>query len=96
MLRPLARRLGVITDPPPYRPTSLDADALRAAGAELIELGAGTLGIDGPTLVRDLPLPSGSVIAAIRRDGQVVLPRGTTPVEPDDALYLLREHRPRE
>jgi len=91
MLRPLARRLDVISEPPPYRETSLDADALRAAGAELIELRATTLGIDGPTLVRDLPLPSGSVIAAIRRSGQVVLPRGTTPVEPDDALYLLRE-----
>jgi len=36
------------------------------------------------------------VDVTIRRDGQVVLPRGTTPVEPDDALYLLREHRPRE
>jgi cell volume regulation protein A len=91
MLRPMARRLDVISEPPPYRATSLDADALRAAGAELIELRATTLGIDGPTLVRDLPLPSGAVIAAIRRDGQVVLPRGTTPVEPDDALYLLRE-----
>ena len=91
MLRPLARRLDVTSPPPPYRPTSLDADALHAAGAELIELQATTLGIDGATLVRDLPLPSGAVIAAIRRDGQVVLPRGTTPVEPDDVLYLLRE-----
>lgn len=94
MLRPLARWLHVISPPPPFRETSLDADALRAAGAELIEMPAATLGIDGPTLVRDLALPSGSVIAAIRRDQQVVLPRGTTPVEPDDALYLLRE-RPR-
>ena len=55
---------------------------------------ATTLGIDGPTLVRDLALPSGAVIAAIRREGQVVLPRGTTPVEPDDVLYLLRERDP--
>ena len=36
----------------------------------------------GRRCVRDLALPSGAVIAAIRRDGQVVLPRGTTPVEP--------------
>ena len=55
---------------------------------------ATTLGIDGPTLVRDLALPSGAVIAAIRREGQVVLPRGTTPVELGDVLYLLRERDP--
>ena len=72
----------------------IDADALRAAGAELVEVDAATLGIDGPTLVRDLALPSGAVIAAIRREGQVVLPRGSTPVEPDDVLYLLRERSP--
>ena len=91
MLRPLARWLDVTTPPPPYRQTSLDADSLRAAGAELIEVDAATLGIDGPTLVRDLALPSGAVIAAIRREGQVVLPRGSTPVELGDVLYLLRE-----
>ena len=94
MLRPLARWLDVTTPPPPYRQTSLDADSLRAAGAELIEVDAVTLGIDGPTPVRDLALPSGAVIAAIRREGQVVLPRGSTPVEPDDVLYLLRERSP--
>ena len=91
MLRPLARWLRVTAPPPPYRETSLHADALRAAGAELVEVDAATLGIDGPTLVRDLALPSGAVIAAIRREGQVVLPRGSTPVELGDVLYLLRE-----
>ena len=94
MLRPLARWLDVTTPPPPYRQTSLDADSLRAAGAELIEVDAVTLGIDGPTPVRDLALPPRAVIAAIRREGQVVLPRGSTPVEPDDVLYLLRERSP--
>ncbi|MDX6378417.1 MAG: potassium/hydrogen antiporter [Gaiellaceae bacterium] len=94
MLRPLARWLRVTAPPPPYRETSLHADALRAAGAELVEVDATTLGIDGPTAVRDLALPSGAVIAAIRRDGQVVLPRGSTPVEPGDVLYLLRERSP--
>jgi NhaP-type Na+/H+ and K+/H+ antiporter len=67
---------------------------LRAAGAEQLEVDAATLGIDGPTLVRDLALPSRAVIAAIRREGQVVLPRGTTPVELGDVLYLLRERDP--
>ena len=94
MLRPLARWLDVTEPPPPYRETSLHADALRAAGAELVEVDATTLGIDGPTLVRDLALPSGAVIAALRREGQVVLPRGTTPVELGDVLYLLRERDP--
>lgn len=45
-------------------------------------------------LVRDLALPSGAVIAAIRREERVVLPRGTTPVELGDVLYLLRERDP--
>jgi cell volume regulation protein A len=94
LLRPLARWLQVTTPPPPYRVTSLDADALRATGAELVEVDAATLGIDGPTPVRDLALPSGAVIAAIRREGQVVLPRGSTPVEVGDVLYLLRERSP--
>ena len=39
MLRPLARWLDVTEPPPPYRETSLHADALRAAGAELVEVG---------------------------------------------------------
>ncbi len=94
MLRPLARWLDVTEPPPPYRETSLHADVLRATGAELVEVDATTLGIDGPTLVRDLALPSGAVIAAIRREGQVVLPRGATPVELGDVLYMLRERDP--
>ena len=40
MLRPLARWLDVTEAPPPYRETSLHADALRAAGAELVEVDA--------------------------------------------------------
>ena len=38
--------------------------------------------------VRDLGLPTGVLIAAIQRDGQILVPRGSVVLEPDDTLVL--------
>ena len=43
--------------------------------------------------MRDLRLPGAAVIVAIRRGDELVLPRGSTAIEPDDRVYLLVERR---
>ena len=39
--------------------------------------------------IRDLDIPKGCLIAAIIRDNQFVVPRGTTTVEVDDRIILI-------
>jgi Trk K+ transport system NAD-binding subunit len=47
------------------------------------------LGTGAGTLVRDAELPGAAIIVAIRRDDQIVRPRGSSELASDDHLYLL-------
>jgi CIC family chloride channel protein len=40
-------------------------------------------------LIRDIQWPPGSVVATIRRHGQLIVPRGDTPLRPDDLLLVV-------
>jgi cell volume regulation protein A len=90
-LRPVAAMLGVADERPAVRMAEIDVATLRSLGAELVELDAGTAGIDAGRPLRDLRLPGGGIVAAIRRGDQIVPPRGSTVVETGDRLYLLVE-----
>ena len=59
--------------------------ALRAASSYAPRISASAPG----TLVRDAELPGAAIIVAIRRDLQIVRPRGSSELAGDDHLYLL-------
>jgi trk system potassium uptake protein TrkA len=52
---------------------------------EKVEEGATAAG----KLVRDIPWPSGSTLAAVIRKGEVILPRGDTLIQPNDELLAV-------
>ena len=92
-LRPAARLLGLGADEPGLRPAELGSATLRSLGAELVEVDVGRLGIDDGRALRDVRLPGGAVVAAIRRGGEIVPPRGGTELLASDRLYLLVRRR---
>lgn len=55
---------------------------------EKIPKGARAVGMT----IKDLPLPSNSVIAAIIRQGKILIPRGTTAFEVGDEVLAIVEH----
>jgi potassium/hydrogen antiporter len=90
-LRMAARRLGVVETRPRPRLADLDTATLQTLGAELIELRPSDLAIAAGTEIRSLVLPGAAIIAAIRRDDELVLARGDSALRENDLLYLLVE-----
>ena len=88
-MRWAARSLGLIEPHPAPRLAEMDSATLSTLHSELLELRAEDLGILPGTLVRDAELPGAAIIVAIRRDQQIVRPRGSSALAGDDHLYLL-------
>jgi potassium/hydrogen antiporter len=88
-MRWAARTLGLIEPHPAPRLAEMDSATLSTLHSELVELRAEDLGIHPGTLVRDAELPGAAIIVAIRRDLQIVRPRGSSELAGDDHLYLL-------
>jgi cell volume regulation protein A len=88
-MRWAARSLGLIEPHPAPRLAEMDSATLSTLHSELLELRAEDLGILPGTLVRDAELPGAAIIVAIRRDQQIVRPRGSSALAFDDHLYLL-------
>jgi Trk K+ transport system NAD-binding subunit len=59
-------------------------------GRDIAEVYLGNPHLSGE-LVRNLQLPGGFLVLAIRRDGQLLVPRGNTVLEPGDRLSILGE-----
>jgi cell volume regulation protein A len=88
-MRWAARSLGLIELHQVPRLAEMDSATLFTAHSELVELRAEDLGIRAGTLVRDAELPGAAIIVAIRRDLQIVRPRGSSALAREDHLYLL-------
>ncbi len=88
-MRWAARSLDLIEPHPVPRLAEMDSATLSTLHSELLELRAEDLGILPGTLVRDAELPGAAIIVAIRRDEQIVRPRGSSALAIDDHLYLL-------
>ena len=88
-MRWAARKLDLIDAHPVPRLAEIDSATLSTLHSELVELRAEDLGIGDGTLVRDAELPGAAIIVAIRRDEQIVRPRGSSILAADDHLYLL-------
>lgn len=64
---------------------------LRGGKVELVEIRLADADAGGPSarLVQDLPLPDDSVLVAIFRGEDVIIPRGTTTLDPGDVVVAL-------
>ena len=66
--------------------------SLRGGEAEVLELEAlATAQVIG-TEIRDLDLPDGVMIGAIARDDQVIIPRSSTVIRPNDRVIVFAPH----
>lgn len=89
----VARLLGVAADLPAEAPPPLEAvdSGVTGGGAQLHELvvDAGAPGA-GRSLV-ELHLPTGTLVVLVQRDGEYVVPEGSTRLTPGDTVMVLAE-----
>lgn len=86
---PLAERLGLTTNAPALPQPLLETGRIQELGGEVlafrVEPGDAAVG----RAVKELGLPREALINLIVRDGEAVLPRGSTLVESGDELHML-------
>jgi cell volume regulation protein A len=85
----LASRLRLQEEQPEKPPVSLELLALRDVEADIVDYDIGSRSPVVGAPVRDLHLPEGAVIAMISRRGAMVVPHGSTVVEPGDHLFVI-------
>ena len=88
-LDPLARRLGVAGEARPSYHPPVEVGAVQALGGDLLEYDVEQSdGVVGARIA-ELALPESALVMLIVRDGQAIPPRGSTPLEPGDRVYVL-------
>lgn len=90
-----ARRLGLADPGPPPPPIRVDLVSLRELPGDFVWYHVVQASAVAGTFVRDLPLPEGSLVTMVVRDRDVVVPRGSTRLEPGDqvCVFVLPEAR---
>lgn len=86
---PLARRLGVTTNEPALPQRLLETGTIRSLGADVVEYRVRPNDAIVGRRVRELGLPRDSLLNVIVRAEQALPPRGSTRIEPGDALHVL-------
>ncbi len=89
----VARWLGLEAPSSPKRIHQLELVSMDKANAEMLEV---EISNDSPylnSLVQDMDLPDDTVISAIIRDGELVMPTGQTELLERDVLYILTDKK---
>ena len=92
---PLAERLGLTTSEPALPQPLLETGIIQQLGGDVfawrVEPGDAAAG----RMIKELGLPRESLVNLIVRDGEALLPRGSTVIEPGDEIHILvrRESR---
>jgi potassium/hydrogen antiporter len=86
---PLARWLGLQTEPPPQAPISLEITSLRDVDGDIVEYTVARDSLAAARHIRDLRLPDGAVVAMLVRASEIIPPRGSTLVQAGDHLFLV-------
>lgn len=91
-LLPAVQRLGLEEPRPAWAPV---AEALPLAGIEvdLVELHVTSELVIADQRLADVAMPSGSVLTAIVRGAEVLVPDGSTMLRPDDVLLITTQRR---
>ena len=86
---PLARALGVTTDEPALSPPLLEVGSIRRLGAEVLEYPVADSDAIVGLNVNQLELPREALVSVLEREGEALLPRGSSEVEAGDRLHIL-------
>jgi cell volume regulation protein A len=86
---PLARRLGLTTDEPALPSPIAETGTIRRLGAEVVEYPVRDDDAIVGLRTRELELPREALVNVIVRDGEALLPRGSTRIASGDRLHLL-------
>jgi cell volume regulation protein A len=89
LLHPVARRLGKLEAGGADSSVSLELTALRETGQELLGYRVEESSLAAGQPVRQLPLPSDALVVLVVRNKEVISPRGSTSLRPDDQVYVL-------
>ena len=88
-LPPVARILGLQTEPKPEPPISLEITSLRDVEGDIVAYDVTPQSRASGRSIRELALPDGAVVAMVVRDQQIIPPRGSTRIEPGDHVFLV-------
>ena len=86
---PLARRLGLTTDEPALPSPIAETGTIRRLGAEVVEYPVRDDDAIVGLRTRELELPREALVNVIVRDGEALLPRGSTRIAGGDRLHVL-------
>jgi cell volume regulation protein A len=86
---PLARRLGLTTDVPALPSPIAETGTIRRLGAEVVEYPVREDDAIVGLRTRELELPREALVNVIVREGEALLPRGSTRVAGGDRLHVL-------
>ena len=86
---PLARRLGLTTDEPALPSPIAETGTIRRLGAEVVEYPVHDDDAIVGLRTRELELPREALVSVIVRDGEALLPRGSTRIAGGDRLHVL-------
>jgi potassium/hydrogen antiporter len=86
---PLARRLGLTTDVPALPSPIAETGTIRRLGAEVVEYPVDDDDAIVGLRTRELELPREALVNVIVRQGEAILPRGSTRVAGGDRLHVL-------
>jgi potassium/hydrogen antiporter len=86
---PLARRLGLTTDEPALPSPIAETGTIRRLGAEVVEYPVNDDDAIVGLRTRELELPREALVNVIVRDGEALLPRGSTRIAGGDRLHVL-------
>jgi potassium/hydrogen antiporter len=86
---PLARRLGLTTEVPALPSPIAETGTIRRLGAEVVEYPVQDDDAIVGLRTRELELPREALVSVIVRDGEALLPRGSTRITGGDRLHVL-------
>jgi cell volume regulation protein A len=86
---PLARRLGLTTDVPALPSPIAETGTIRRLGAEVVEYPVQDDDAIVGLRTRELELPREALVNVIVREGEALLPRGSTRIAGGDRLHVL-------
>jgi potassium/hydrogen antiporter len=86
---PFARRLGLATEVPALPSPIAETGTIRRLGAEVVEYPVDDEDAIVGLRTRELELPREALVNVIVRDGEAILPRGSTRVAGGDRLHVL-------